>query len=113
MNRASVRGLTVAMMVGLAGLLEPTSVITGDVVRPAAAADKAKLEDLRLPVVKIIKISKRGAGVGTGFFIAPGIIATNRHVVGTEEEARLFVLLRRGGKPAIFAGKKIAESGAA
>ena len=77
----------------------------------AGAAEKAKLEDLRHPVVKIIKVSKKGAGVGTGFFIAPGTIATNRHVVGTEEEARLFVLFRRDGKPTILVGKKVAESG--
>ena len=87
------------------------ALVTGVGASPASAAEKARLEDLRLPVVKIIKVSKKGAGVGTGFFIAPGIIATNRHVTGTEEDARLFILLRRGGKPAIYRGKKIAESG--
>ena len=103
------RGL-MALPVALAVWLAP-GLLTGAGINQAAAADKARLEDLRLPVVKIIKVSKKGAGVGTGFFIAPGIIATNRHVTGMEEGARLLVLLRRGGKPAIYRGTKIAESG--
>ncbi len=107
--RRLMTGIAAAAVFGLA--LGGSAILSGAGVAPASAADKARLEDLRLPVVKIIKVSRKGAGVGTGFFIAPGIIATNRHVIGTDKEARLFVLLRRGGKPAIFVGKRIAESG--
>lgn len=78
---------------------------------PSSAAEKAKLEDLRIPVVKIIAISKRNVGVGTGFLVAPGTIATNLHVVGVDtDETRLFVLFRAGGKNVVYGGTKVAES---
>ena len=50
---------------------------------PAAAATPATVADLMdAATVFIISIREEGVGTGSGFFVAPGIIATNRHVVG-------------------------------
>ena len=53
---------------------------SGDFAAPARSA-----------TVMILAIGEEGGGQGSGFFVAPGIIVTNRHVV--EGAARLVVLM--------------------
>ncbi len=48
----------------------------------AAQAPGTVAELMDSATVFIISIREEGLGTGSGFFVAPGIVATNRHVVG-------------------------------
>ncbi len=68
----------------------PQSAAPGNATRPApqetspasaVPAPRTVADLLERSTVFVLAVGKDNAGVGTGFFVAPGVIATNRHVV--------------------------------
>ncbi|WP_428564696.1 MAG: trypsin-like peptidase domain-containing protein [Solidesulfovibrio sp. DCME] len=70
-----------------------------------AGSDPARLE---AATVLILLAMGDNISMGTGFFVAPGVVATNRHVVGTQSQA--FVIGKALAHPVV--GRVIAASDA-
>ncbi len=66
-----------------------------------AAAQNPLVQQLDRSVVLVIAQpeSGRGLGIGTGFFVAPGLIVTNRHVIEGAAAERIYVASRTLGAP--------------
>ncbi len=67
---------------------------------PGAQPFTGNLADLlKQAVVLIVAPKEGGFGFGSGFFITPELIVTNRHVVESADPATLFVINEKLGKP--------------
>ena len=87
----------------------PASAKTSAASAPAAAA--ASPTDVEDACVFLVSVDKNGRGsTGSGFFVAPGRVATNRHVV-EHAGGGLLVTSKALGRP--VAGRVIATSGKA
>lgn len=56
-----------------------------------SAPPKTIAQHLEQATVLVVSPGEQGVSFGTGFFFAPGLIATNRHVIANNSDGRLFV----------------------
>ena len=94
-----------------AGLQVPASSLP-----QSAPFEGSLVELLDLATVFIIAVGEEGPGIGSGFFIAPGTILTNSHVVQNARQGEIYVTNKALGslKPvSVAAVRKDQEFGAA
>jgi S1-C subfamily serine protease len=85
-------------------LAQPTAARPIEVERSDAV--EARLEEA---VVMVVAPAKQGTSIGTGFFISPTLIVTNRHVIAELSGPTAFVLRQNGARP-ISAALRVATS---
>jgi S1-C subfamily serine protease len=94
---------------------DPARFDAGNLGQPTAArpielersdAVEARLEDA---VVMVVAPAKQGMSIGTGFFISPTLIVTNRHVIAELSGPVAYVLRQNSARP-ISAALRVATS---